>query len=87
MSMQHTGLGPAEKVKRRNYTNKTHENASIVRTLFDLFKINRLKADSRDSTSNALSMATKSKALPFIDAALNESLPLASVPFHGFRLT
>ena len=36
MSTQHTGLGLAEKVKRWNYTNKTHENPSIVRTLFDL---------------------------------------------------
>ena len=37
MSTQHTGLDLAEKVERRNYANKTHENASIVRTLFDLF--------------------------------------------------
>jgi len=37
MSTQHTGLGLAETVLRRNYANNTHENASIVRTLFDLF--------------------------------------------------
>ena len=37
MSTHNTGLGLAETVERRSYANKTQKNASIVRTLFDLF--------------------------------------------------